>query len=35
MPANCFNSSMNSIHEKEMQLKDVSCFVVVGGGGGG
>ncbi|XP_051002363.1 centrosomal protein of 55 kDa [Acomys russatus] len=22
MPANCFNSSMNSIHEKEMQLKD-------------
>nr|XP_006976699.2 centrosomal protein of 55 kDa isoform X1 [Peromyscus maniculatus bairdii]XP_015851037.2 centrosomal protein of 55 kDa isoform X1 [Peromyscus maniculatus bairdii]XP_015851043.2 centrosomal protein of 55 kDa isoform X1 [Peromyscus maniculatus bairdii]XP_042118990.1 centrosomal protein of 55 kDa isoform X1 [Peromyscus maniculatus bairdii]XP_042118992.1 centrosomal protein of 55 kDa isoform X1 [Peromyscus maniculatus bairdii]XP_042118995.1 centrosomal protein of 55 kDa isoform X1 [Peromyscus ma len=22
MPANCFNSSMSSIHEKEMQLKD-------------
>ncbi|XP_052042559.1 centrosomal protein of 55 kDa isoform X2 [Apodemus sylvaticus] len=22
MPANCFNSSMNTIHEKEMQLKD-------------
>ncbi|EDM13206.1 centrosomal protein 55 [Rattus norvegicus] len=22
VPANCFNSSMNSIHEKEMQLKD-------------